>query len=150
MQRSTVSAAASDRERKLEDHARQPDRRTYGACAQAGAMSLILRVGALASLADPGPVTLALIAANAGARAMVPMFLRLVPAARPDGLSAGAGRPTQSNGAVAVLMGLVVLLCELRRRQIGLVALLLLLLGLAGFMRWLCLRQIGADRPATR
>src|ERR1700726_3036808 len=82
----------ADRERKLEIM-RDSRIGTYGACALA--MSLLLRVGALASLADPGPVTLALMAANAGARAVVPLFLRLVPPARPDGLSAGAGRPTQ-------------------------------------------------------
>jgi adenosylcobinamide-GDP ribazoletransferase len=130
----------SGRERKLEIM-RDSRIGTYGACALA--MSLLLRVGALASLAAPGPVTLALIAANAGARAMVPLFLRLVPPARPDGLSAGAGRPTQSNAAVAVLLGLVVLLGSFGLAR-SVVAFLLLLFVL-GVMRWLCLRQIGGQ-----
>src|SRR5450631_1119418 len=77
------------RERKLEIM-RDSRIGTYGACALA--MSLLLRVGALASLAAPGPVTLALIAAHSGARALLPLFLALVPPARPDGLSADAGR----------------------------------------------------------
>ena len=33
------------------------------------------------------------LAAHAGARATLPLFLRLVPPARTDGLAAGAGRP---------------------------------------------------------
>ena len=130
----------SGRERKLEIM-RDSRIGTYGACALA--MSLLLRVGALASLAGPGPVTLALIAANAGARAMVPLFLRLVPPARPDGLSAGAGRPTRSNAAVAVLLGLVVLLGSFGLAR-SVVAFLLLLI-VFGVMRWLCLRQIGGQ-----
>ncbi|HWF94191.1 MAG TPA: adenosylcobinamide-GDP ribazoletransferase [Xanthobacteraceae bacterium] len=128
------------RERKLEIM-RDSRIGTYGACALA--MSLLLRVGALASLARPGPVTLALMAANAGARAMVPLFLRLVPPARPDGLSAGAGRPTRSNAAVAALLGLVVLLGSFGVARS--VVVFLLLLVVLGVMRWLCLRQIGGQ-----
>jgi len=134
----------SGRERKLEIM-RDSRIGTYGACALA--MSLLLRVGALASLADPGPVTLALIAANAGARAVVPLFLRLVPPARPDGLSAGAGRPTQSNATVAVLLGLVVLLGSFGVAR-SVIAFLLLMIVL-GVMRWLCLRQIGGQTGDT-
>ena len=78
-----------DRERKLEIM-RDSRIGTYGACGLV--LSLFLRVGALASLAGPGPAALTLIAAHAGARAAMPLFLALVPPARPDGLSAGAGR----------------------------------------------------------
>jgi adenosylcobinamide-GDP ribazoletransferase len=129
-----------DRERKLEIM-RDSRIGTYGACGLA--LSLLLRVGALASLAGPGPVALALIAAHAGARAMMPLFLALVPPARPDGLSAGAGRPTPTNAAAAVLLGFVFLLASFGTAR-SIVALLLLLAGLA-VMRRLCLRQIGGQ-----
>jgi adenosylcobinamide-GDP ribazoletransferase len=129
-----------DRERKLEIM-RDSRIGTYGACGLV--LSLLLRVGALASLAGPAPVALALIAAHAGGRAMMPLFLTLVPPARPDGLSAGAGRPTPTNATAAVLLGLVFLLaCFGTARSV--VALLLLLAGLA-VMRRLCLRQIGGQ-----
>jgi adenosylcobinamide-GDP ribazoletransferase len=128
------------RERKLEIM-RDSRIGTYGACALA--MSLLLRVGALAGLAAPGRVALGLIAAHAGARAMMPLFLRLVPPARPDGLSAGAGRPSQSSAAVAAMLGFVVLLLSLgTARSVIALALLLIVFGL---MRRLCLRQIGGQ-----
>jgi adenosylcobinamide-GDP ribazoletransferase len=129
-----------DRERKL---AIMRDSRlgTYGACALT--LSLMLRVGAVASLARPGPVALGLVAAHAGARAVMPLFLRLVPPARPDGLSAAAGRPSPGNVMVAALLGLGLLLWSLGAGR-AVVALLLLLVTV-GFMRWLCLRQIGGQ-----
>jgi adenosylcobinamide-GDP ribazoletransferase len=129
-----------DRERKLEIM-RDSRIGTYGACGLV--LSLFLRVGALASLAGPAPVALALIAAHAGARAMLPLFLALVPPARSDGLSAGAGRPTPTNAAAAVLLGFVFLLASFGTAR-SVVALLLLLAGLA-VVRRLCLRQIGGQ-----
>jgi adenosylcobinamide-GDP ribazoletransferase len=129
-----------DRERKLEIM-RDSRIGTYGACGLV--LSLLLRVGALASLAGPAPVALAMIAAHAGGRAMLPLFLRLVPPARPDGLSAGAGWPTQTNAAAAVLLGFVFLAASFGAAG-SVVALLLLLAGLA-VMRRLCLRQIGGQ-----
>ena len=134
----------SGRERKLEIM-RDSRIGTYGACALA--MSLLLRVGALVSLAGPGRVALALIAAHAGARALLPLFLRLVPSARPEGLSAGAGRPTLSVATVAAIIGLVVLLVSLGVARS--VAALLLLLAVFVVMRWLCLRQIGGQTGDT-
>ncbi len=130
----------SGREHKLEIM-RDSRIGTYGACALA--MSLVLRVGALASLAGPGQVALALIAAHAGARAMMPLFLRSVPPARPDGLSADAGRPSQSSVVAAAVLGFVLLLLSLGAGR-AIVA-FLLLLTVFGFMRRLCLRQIGGQ-----
>ena len=52
---------------------------------------------------------LALIAAHAGARATLPVFMRRVPSARRDGLSADAGRPPPSSARMAALLGLVAL-----------------------------------------
>jgi adenosylcobinamide-GDP ribazoletransferase len=118
---------------------------TYGACALG--ISLLLRVGALASLANPGQVALALVAAHAGARALLPLFLALVPAARPDGLSADAGGPSQTNVVVAASLGLVVLLWSLGAAGSA-AAIVCLLIGL-GVMRWLCLRQIGGQTGDT-
>jgi adenosylcobinamide-GDP ribazoletransferase len=130
----------SGRERKLQIM-RDSRIGTYAACALA--MSLVLRVGALSSLAGPGRVALALIAAHAGARAMMPLFLRMVPPARPDGLSAEAGRPAQTSVMVAALLGFVSLLLSLGVAK-SIVALVLLLIVL-GVMRRLCLRQIGGQ-----
>jgi adenosylcobinamide-GDP ribazoletransferase len=132
------------RERKLEIM-RDSRIGTYGACALA--LSLMLRVGALASLAGPGPVALALIAAHGSARAMMPLLLRLVPPARPDGLAADAGRPPPTSVAVAALLGLGLLLWSLGTAR-AMVALLLLLVAFV-FMRRLCLRQIGGQTGDT-
>lgn len=133
-----------DRERRLEIM-RDSRIGTFGACALT--MSLLLRVGALASLSGPGPVALGLVAAHAGARAAVPLFLRLVPPARSDGLSADAGRPPPTSVAVAGLLGLVLLLWSFGTGRA--VVALLLLLAVVGFMRWLCLRQIGGQTGDT-
>jgi len=114
---------------------------TYGAAALT--LSLMLRVGALASLADPALAAAALIAAHSGARAAMLVFMRNVPRARDDGLSADAGVPTKSSSLTAVAIGAVVLLLCL-----GLAATLaaLLLLAAAGAaMAWLGVRQIGGQ-----
>ena len=134
----------SSRERKLEIM-RDSRIGTYGACALA--LSLMLRVGALASLADPGAVALALIAAHAGARALLPLFLALVPPARPDGLGADAGRPSPGAVVVAALLGIVLLLASLGPTG-SLLALAWLLLVL-GVVRTVCLRQIGGQTGDT-
>ena len=76
------------RERKLEIM-RDSGIGTYGAAALT--LFILLRVGAIASLSSPALVAPALIAAHAGARATLPMFMRRVPPARDDGLSAEAG-----------------------------------------------------------
>src|SRR6266849_5449991 len=61
------------RERKLEIM-RDSRIGTYGACALV--LSLMLRWSALASIADPPAVALALVAAHAAARASLPAFMR--------------------------------------------------------------------------
>jgi adenosylcobinamide-GDP ribazoletransferase len=114
---------------------------TYGACALA--MSLLLRWTAIAALARPIPVASALIAAHVSARAALPVFMRFVPAARLDGLSAQAGQPPLPSAAVAVLLGVMTLAAAL-----GLAAAIvgLVLATSAGlFMAWLSMRQIGGQ-----
>ena len=127
-------------ERKLEIM-RDSQIGVYGAAVLT--LSLMLRVGAIASLVEPALVAPALIAAHAGARAVMPVFMRRVPRARQDGLSADAGLPPQRSSAMAVVIGLgALLLC------LGLGATLIALLLVAaasGLMASLALKQIGGQ-----
>jgi adenosylcobinamide-GDP ribazoletransferase len=132
--------ARASRERKL-DIMSDSEIGTYGTSALI--LSFMLRTGALVSLAEPGLAAAALIAANAGARATLPVFMRRVPHARQDGLSAGVGEPPQQSAAIAVLLGLLVLLLCL-----GLGATLaagFVLACAGGLMAWLCVTQIGGQ-----
>ena len=127
------------RERKL-DIMRDSRLGTYGVCALM--MSLVLRWAAVAAIASPMPVALALIAAHASARAALPAFMRFVPPARPDGLSAQAGPPTPRCVTVAALLGVVALgILGLAATMIGLVVAASAWL----FMAWLSVRQIGGQ-----
>jgi adenosylcobinamide-GDP ribazoletransferase len=127
-------------ERKLEIM-RDSQIGTYGASALI--LSLMLRAGAIASLADPTLVTPALIAAHAGARATLPIFMRRVAGARQDGLAADAGRPPLGSTALAGVLGLIAVWLSLGLS--GALVAILLLAALAGFMAWLCRRQIGGQ-----
>jgi adenosylcobinamide-GDP ribazoletransferase len=132
--------ACASRERKL-DVMRDSRIGAYAACALA--LSLLLRVDALASIAAPSQVALALVAAHAGARAMMPAFLLWVPPARMDGLSADAGRPPQASVFAAALLGTVLLMVGLGATK-ALVALLLLAAAFVAARR-LCLKTIGGQ-----
>jgi adenosylcobinamide-GDP ribazoletransferase len=114
---------------------------TYGAAALT--LSLLLRVGTVASLAEPALAALALIAAHAGARATLPVFMRRVPRARPDGLSAEAGAPPAQSSAIAIGIGLVILwLCL----GFGAALIAVVLLACAAvLMGWLSIREIGGQ-----
>jgi adenosylcobinamide-GDP ribazoletransferase len=99
----------SDRARKLEI---MHDSRlgTYGACALV--VSILLRWAALASIARPGAVALALIAAHTAARGALPVVMAVVPPARSDGLAASFGAPPREVAAAAALIGaLTLVLC---------------------------------------
>ncbi|MFU0503209.1 adenosylcobinamide-GDP ribazoletransferase [Pseudaminobacter sp. NGMCC 1.201702] len=131
------------RERKLEIM-RDSRIGTYGACALL--FSILLRWSALSSIAGPAEVASALIAAHVASRALIPAFMRFLPAARLDGLSANAGliSANASNGALA--LGLISLLV------LGLPGMFAaaLCLGLAfALFRGLCLRQIGGHTGDT-
>jgi adenosylcobinamide-GDP ribazoletransferase len=69
--------------------------------------------------------------------------MQLVPTARADGLSAGAGTPPGSSSLAAILLGAVALIVCLGWLA-GLIA-LVLLAAVFAFMRWLCVRQIGGQ-----
>jgi len=114
---------------------------TYGVCALV--LSFGLRWSALATIASPWAVTLALCAAHAAARAGVPAFMSLVPPARPDGLSASAGVPPGRSVAIAFALGTLALALALgpAKALVGLI-----LLSLAGLLlARLAIRQIGGQ-----
>lgn len=114
---------------------------TYGSCALI--LSFGLRWSALATIANPWLVTLALCAAHAGARAGVPAFMSLVPPARPDGLSASAGAPRGRSVAIAFALGTLALVLALGP---GKALAGLILLSLAGLLlARLAIRQIGGQ-----
>jgi adenosylcobinamide-GDP ribazoletransferase len=114
---------------------------TYGMCALT--MSLLLRWSALAAIAQPSAVACALVAAHAAGRAPLPLFMRLVPPARADGLAAGAGPPPAVSAAAATLIGVVALGLALGPRAALVGALLLAASGAA--MARLTMRQIGGQ-----
>jgi adenosylcobinamide-GDP ribazoletransferase len=128
------------RERKLEIM-RDSRIGAYGVCALV--LSFMLRVGTLASLGSPTLLALALIAAHAAARAPMPAFMRLVPPARADGMSAQAGEPPRASAVAAGVLGIAVLMACLGLAA-GLVAALLVACGFAA-MAWICRRQIGGQ-----
>lgn len=128
------------RERKLEIM-RDSRIGTYGVCTLI--LSFGLRWSALATIADPWAVMLALCAAHAAARAGVPAFMSLVPPARADGLSASAGSPPGRSVAIASVLGTLALALALgsAKALVGLV-----LLSLAGLLlARLAVRQIGGQ-----
>lgn len=127
------------RERKLEI---MRDSRTGSYGAAALVFSIALRAGALAAVAAPATAAWSLIAAHAAARALMPLFMRMVPPARSDGLSAGVGSIPERTSYAALAIGAAALL------PLGLGAALVaaILLALWTFaLRRLALRQIGGQ-----
>jgi adenosylcobinamide-GDP ribazoletransferase len=116
----------------------------FGACALA--LSILLRWSALSELAGPGAVFAALIAAHGASRALLPALLRLVPPARSDGLSAGAGAVEAPVANTALLLGAASLLAL---GLAGAVAAALLLAAAFFLMRALCLKKIGGQTGDT-
>ena len=113
----------------------------YGASALT--LSLILRAGAIASLAGPGLMASALFAAHAGSRAALPALMRIVPPARSDGLSAQAGRPPLNSAVIAALLGIVALIIGLGFSGALIAA---ALVATASFIIGrLCIKQIGGQ-----
>lgn len=113
----------------------------YGTCALV--ILLALRIGTVADLPNARLVVWALIGAHATARAGLPLFMLLVPPARPDGLSAAAGAPSRERAAVAAAIGIALLWVALGFRS-ALIALVLVLIG-AAVMAWLTRRKIGGQ-----
>ena len=84
-----------------------------------------------------------MICAHAAARAGLPAFMRLVPPARTDGMSAHAGTPPSESAIAAVLIGVAALIGGLGFAA-AVVALGLIAASL-WFMAWLCKREIGGQ-----
>jgi adenosylcobinamide-GDP ribazoletransferase len=102
---------------------------TFGALALA--ISVLLRWSTIADIAEPRTVALALISAHVAARACVPAFMHLVPPARSDGLSSGAGRPPSSSVIAALLLGA---LCLVFSFGLTGAVIALLMLAFTGFL----------------
>jgi adenosylcobinamide-GDP ribazoletransferase len=69
-------------------------------------LSFGLRAAALGTIGDPVAVGLGLIAAHAASRGTLPVLMRLMKPARPDGLGAAAGRPSRLVAIVAAALGI--------------------------------------------
>lgn len=131
------------RERKLEIM-RDSRIGAYGAAALG--MSMLLRWSAIGSLANPLYVGLALIAAHTASRALLPAFMNRLPAARADGLGAGAGTVASEPALVALAIGAVALV------PLGFTGLIAgaVVLGVLFFgFRAICMRQIGGQTGDT-
>ena len=128
------------REQKL-DIMRDSRIGTFGTLALV--VTLLLRWSTLADIAEPRYVAIALISAHAAARAGMTAFMHLVPLARPDGLSSGAGRPPGQSVAAALAIGIFTLLFGFGAKG-AMIA--LLLLGFAGIIvARIAIRQIGGQ-----
>jgi adenosylcobinamide-GDP ribazoletransferase len=86
---------------------------------------------------------MALVAAHGAARATLPAFMYLVPAARGDGLSHNAGQPQQQNVIIAGVLGIVILALFLG--PLPAIAALCLLAVVMALMAWLSSSQIGGQ-----
>ncbi|MGX5802467.1 adenosylcobinamide-GDP ribazoletransferase [Bradyrhizobium sp. Arg314] len=116
----------------------------YGAAALG--ISLLIRWSALSQLAGPGHVFLALLAAHAASRGLFGAFMHLLPPARSDGLSAGAGTVARETAIVGAALGAAALLAL---GLGGAIAALILLGLLFTAFRALCLSQIGGQTGDT-
>jgi adenosylcobinamide-GDP ribazoletransferase len=99
---------------------------TFGACALI--VTFALRVGAITDLPKTSLVAWALIGTHAAARGILPLFMRALPPARPDGLSAAAGAPTPRRAVAAALIGAVILWIALGAAA-ALIAIVFLVIG---------------------
>jgi adenosylcobinamide-GDP ribazoletransferase len=93
---------------------------TYGILAIA--FSVLLRAAAVAEIGDPLNAALALVAAHAASRGLIPAAMRLLPPARADGLGAAAGTPPRAVAGIAGGIAVAILLVGLGPST-GLVAL---------------------------
>ncbi|ESY86041.1 adenosylcobinamide-GDP ribazoletransferase [Mesorhizobium australicum] len=109
----------------------------YGAVALA--LSLLIRWSALSQVVEPTQALFALVAAHAASRGVLGAFMHLLPPARSDGLSAGAGTVSLETAIAGAVLGAIPLL--LLGLGGAIAALILLGLFFAAFHA-LCLNQI--------
>jgi adenosylcobinamide-GDP ribazoletransferase len=80
-------------------------------------LSVLLRAAALAQLGEALHAGLALIAAHAASRALLPTAMRLAAPARAEGLAAAAGRPGAAAAIAAAAIGAAIALAALGPAQ---------------------------------
>lgn len=112
---------------------------SYGTLALA--LGLVLRIGALAALADPWIVGSALIATSTLSRATMPPAMTFMPQARDNGLAAKAGRPHPGRSTAAILLALAIACICLSLGQV--VAVLMATALCSGLLLCIAQRQIG-------
>jgi adenosylcobinamide-GDP ribazoletransferase len=96
----------------------------------------------MAELGSPQFALLALIAAHASSRALIPAFMNMVAPARPTGLAASIGRVPGNVALAAAALGVLALLpLGLATAFTALVCLAVLFIGL----KWLTESQIGGQ-----
>jgi adenosylcobinamide-GDP ribazoletransferase len=114
---------------------------TYGACALI--LSLLLRAAALASLGEASRATVVLIVTHMAARAPLPWFMRLLPAARADGVFAATQGVPPVSAVIAALLGVLALGLGLGSKP-ALIA-VVLMAAVVALARSVCRRQIGGQ-----
>jgi len=132
-----------DRDRKLEIM-RDSRIGAYGAAALA--LSLLIRWNALAEIHGGWSMLAALVAAHGASRGLLGAFMHLLPPARSDGLSAGAGGVSRQVAIAGTALGAVALL-PLGFSGFVSAAILLGLVFVA--FAALCRRQIGGQTGDT-
>jgi len=127
------------RERKLEI---LKDSRNGTFAVVALVMTLLARWAAMATLVSSGFAVLALVAAHAASRALMPGFMAIVAPARPTGLSAGIGMVPGNVAMVAAGLGILALLpLGFGTAFMALICLAILFIA----MKWLTENQIGGQ-----
>jgi adenosylcobinamide-GDP ribazoletransferase len=116
----------------------------YGAVALG--LSLLIRWSALSEFGSVVAVFCALIAAHMASRALAGAFMHLLPPARADGLSAGAGTVSLEVAGVGAIIGAAALLLL---GLGGAVTALVLLTALFFGFRLICLKQVGGHTGDT-
>jgi adenosylcobinamide-GDP ribazoletransferase len=104
--------------------------------------SIFLKVAGLAALAG-ADAALTLFAAAAASRGVIPLFMRAMPLAKEDGLSAAAGRPEFNPVAVSVLIAAAILWLSFGF-WISAGAIVALMI-VTGAMAWWVLRMLGGQ-----
>jgi len=131
------------REKKL-DIMRDSRIGSYGAAALG--LSLLIRWSALSELSGVADLLAALIAAHMASRGLSGAFMSLLPAARTDGLAAGAGSVSAETAIIGAAVGAAALLLL---GVGGAIVTLLVLCLLFWAFRAICLRQIGGHTGDT-
>ncbi|MBZ9743314.1 MULTISPECIES: adenosylcobinamide-GDP ribazoletransferase [unclassified Mesorhizobium] len=116
----------------------------YGAMALV--LSLLLRWSALSQVVEPTQALFALVAAHAASRGVLGAFMHLLPPARSDGLSAGAGTVSLDTAMAGAVLGAIPLLLL---GPGGAIAALILLGLLFAAFHALCLNQIDGQTGDT-